>query len=266
MVVDADEVARAVTAPGEPVHDAILARFGAPVIAPPDGTLDRAALGTAGVRGSGGAADLERLVHPAVRPWILAAMRRRGGSGAPAVVVEAIKLVEGGLAAVCDEVWLVACDPEAQRARLTGAGHATADADQRMAAQAGLVDRLRPLATRVLDTSGGADETRAAGRGEAIAASATAAQRLRLGDRPGNGGARPGKPRRVRVTARPVERATARSGQSPGRCGRTDGSSARHGRGTGSAAAWRRDGRVRAAPRPIDGGPTAAGSAGHIAG
>ena len=35
-----------------------------------------------------------------------------------------------------------------------------ADADQRMAAQAGTVERLRPAATRVLDTSGGAGETR----------------------------------------------------------------------------------------------------------
>ena len=36
-----------------------------------------------------------------------------------------------------------------------------ADAEQRIAAQAGLVDRLRPAATWVLDASGPAVETRA---------------------------------------------------------------------------------------------------------
>ena len=55
--------------------------------------------------------DLEAIVHPAVRPRILAAIERAGAAGAAAVVIEAIKLVEGGLAELCDEVWLVTCDP-----------------------------------------------------------------------------------------------------------------------------------------------------------
>ena len=71
------------------------------------------------------------------------------------MVIEAIKLVEGGLAEVCDEVWLVTCDPDAQRERLLGRGASPADTDQRIAAQAGLVERLRPAATRVIDTSAG---------------------------------------------------------------------------------------------------------------
>ena len=37
-------------------------------------------------------------MHPAVRPRILAAMTRADKDGLTAVVVEAIKLVEGGLA------------------------------------------------------------------------------------------------------------------------------------------------------------------------
>ena len=77
-----------------------------------------------------------------------------------AIVVEAIKLVEGGLAAACDEVWLVTCDPATQRDRLVGRGTAPEDADQRIAAQAELADRLRPAATRIIDTSGGLEATR----------------------------------------------------------------------------------------------------------
>ncbi len=158
--VDADRVAREVTAPGTAVHAAILRRFGAPVTGE-DGTLDRAALGRIVFADPGALRDLESIVHPAVRPRILDAVAGAEAEGAPAVVVEAIKLIEGGLGGLCDEVWLVSCDAAAQRSRLLARGAGERDADQRIAAQAGLVERLRPSATRVLDTSGAADATRA---------------------------------------------------------------------------------------------------------
>ena len=77
------------------------------------------------------------------------------------MVIEAIKLVEGGLAALCDEVWLVTCDPATQRERLAGRGMAPADADRRIAAQGDLVARLRPHATRLLETSAASGEVEA---------------------------------------------------------------------------------------------------------
>ncbi len=55
--------------------------------------------------------DLEAIVHPAVRPRILAAITGAERDGARACVVEAIKLVEGGLAELCDAVWLVDLRP-----------------------------------------------------------------------------------------------------------------------------------------------------------
>jgi dephospho-CoA kinase len=81
--------------------------------------------------------------------------------GADAVVIEAIRLVEGGLASLCDEVWLVECDPAIQRERLVGRGSTADDAAQRIDAQAGLTDRIAPVATRIIDTSGSEAETRA---------------------------------------------------------------------------------------------------------
>lgn len=159
--VDADLVAREVTAPGTPVHAAILRRFG-PRVAGPQGSLDRGALGRIVFADAAALHDLEALVHPAVRPRILEAVAAAEAERARAVVVEAIKLVEGGLAGLCDEVWLVTCEPAAQRERLLARGMAPADAAQRITAQAGMTDRLRPAVTRVLDTSGGAAATREA--------------------------------------------------------------------------------------------------------
>jgi dephospho-CoA kinase len=157
--IDADAVARDVTAPGEPATEAILHRFGARYRAA-DGGLNRSAMAALVFRDEAALRDLESIVHPAVRPEILSRIAAAEAAGAPAVVVEAIKLVEGGLASICDEVWLVTCPADAQRERLSQRGLPEADAYRRMAAQAGLTERLRPAATRVIDTAGSPAVTR----------------------------------------------------------------------------------------------------------
>jgi dephospho-CoA kinase len=159
VVVDADEVARDVTAPGEPALAAIAERFGADLVRI-DGSLDRAALARIVFADEDRLRELESIVHPAVRPRLLAAVEIAEEAGATIVVIEAIRLVESGLAALCDEVWLVACGPEEQRERLAIRGDEPADAERRIRAQDRLVDRLRPYATRVIDTSGSSVEAR----------------------------------------------------------------------------------------------------------
>jgi dephospho-CoA kinase len=159
VVIDADVVAHTVTAPGEPAHDAVLAAFGEAVRGR-DGQLDRGALARIVFAEPDRLSDLEAIVHPAVRPRVLAMIEGADSSGAPAVVIEAIKLVEGGLAALCDEVWLVVCDPRAGRERVIDRGATPEDADRRIAAQSGMIERLRPAASRVIDTSGPVADTR----------------------------------------------------------------------------------------------------------
>jgi dephospho-CoA kinase len=151
-VIDADHEARLVLAPGTPEVEAVYRRFGS-TLRRPNGELDRAALGRIVFRDEAALRDLEGIVHPGVRPRILAAIERAEGTDARAVVIEAIKLVEGGLGELCDEVWLVTCDPMVQRERLLGRGDAVEDAETRVQMQGDLVDRLRPRATRVVDTS-----------------------------------------------------------------------------------------------------------------
>jgi dephospho-CoA kinase len=151
VVIDADRVARDVLAPSAPEVDAVYARFGADLRGP-DGELDRAALGRVVFADPEALRDLEAIVHPAVRPRILAALEAADIAGAPVVVIEAIKLVEGGLAELCDEVWLVTCGPDVQLERLVGRGSPEPEARERIAAQGDLAARLRPAATHVLDT------------------------------------------------------------------------------------------------------------------
>ncbi|HET7168579.1 MAG TPA: dephospho-CoA kinase [Candidatus Limnocylindrales bacterium] len=159
VVVDADHEARLVLAPGTPEVEAVYAQFGE-VLRRSNGELDRPALGRIVFNDPAALRDLEAIVHPAVRPRILAAIDEAERDDARAVAIEAIKLVEGGLAELCDEVWLVTCDPSVQRVRLVGRGDAAGDADARITAQGDIADRLRAAATRVIDTSGSPEDTR----------------------------------------------------------------------------------------------------------
>ena len=152
VVIDADRVARDVLAPGTAEVEAVYTRFGVD-LRQPDGGLDRAALGRIVFSDPDALRDLETIVHPAVRPRILAELEDARESGAAAVVIEAIKLVEGGLAELCDEVWLITCPAEAQLQRLVERGTAIDDARERIAAQGDLATRLRPAATRIIDTA-----------------------------------------------------------------------------------------------------------------
>jgi dephospho-CoA kinase len=164
-VIDADEVARDVLDPGTSELAAVVGAFGDGVLLP-DGRLDRSALAGIVFADPAALARLEAIVHPAVRRLILASVEDARRAAAPAVIIEAIKLVEGGLAELCDEVWLVTCEATAQAARLAARGLDAADARARAAAQAGMVERVRARANRLIDTSGALERT----RGEALRA------------------------------------------------------------------------------------------------
>jgi dephospho-CoA kinase len=157
-VIDADVLAREATADGEPTIDPIRLRFGTAVFHR-DGTLDRAALARIVFSDEQSLRDLERIVHPHVRRRVLDRLEAARAAGDPFVVIEAIKLVEGGLAEQCDEVWLVECGDEAQRTRLESRGMAADEIERRTAAQADLVERLGPRATRRIRTDGTPAET-----------------------------------------------------------------------------------------------------------
>ena len=158
VVIDADHLVREVYDDAA-VREAVARRFG-PDIRTPDGSIDRRALARIVFDDAGALRDLEAIIHPAVRPRILAGIDAADTSRARAVVVEAIKLVESGLAGLCDEVWLVTCDPPVQRGRLRDRGIPEDDADRRIAAQRHLRDRVEPVATRRIDTSGSLGNTR----------------------------------------------------------------------------------------------------------
>jgi dephospho-CoA kinase len=157
-VIDADRLAREVMAPGTVVAREIVAAFG-PEFLRPDGSLDRGELGRLVFSNPARLARLESIVHPAVAALQEDRVRAAAQARSPVIVLEAIRLVEAGHAARCDEIWLVECDPAVQLARLTGRGMRERDARQRVAAQAVSLPLWRSAATRVIATDGTLAET-----------------------------------------------------------------------------------------------------------
>jgi len=155
--IDADLVAHEVMRAGTPAHRQIVETFGPEVLAP-DGKIDRKRLGGIVFADPAALARLEAIVHPAT---LKAVIQRIVSSAANVVVVEAIKLVESGMADSYDSVWVTTCRTEQQIARITEArGLSRAEAEQRVRAQPPQGKKIA-RADVVVDTSGSLSQTRA---------------------------------------------------------------------------------------------------------
>jgi dephospho-CoA kinase len=139
-VVDADLITREVQAPGTPVFQAMVDRFGPGIVAA-DGSLDRQAVADIVFTDTEALADLNALVHPAVG----AEIARRLGEATEAdgvVVLDVPLLVESGRDDMAATI-VVDADPEVAVSRLVAQrGFTEADARARIARQASRQDRL----------------------------------------------------------------------------------------------------------------------------
>lgn len=159
-IVDADAIARNVVEPGQPAYGAVVARFG-PGVVGPDGSLDRQALADVVFADPAARADLNAIVHPAVRAAMAEAVAAHAGSDR-VVVMDIPLLAEGGgrrpeMAAVV----VVDAPVEVAVGRLVGRrGMSEADARARIAAQATREQRLA-IADVVVDNSGSLEDLRA---------------------------------------------------------------------------------------------------------
>lgn len=139
-VLDADQVARDVVAPGEPALAAIVERFGAEFLQA-DGTLDRRRLRERVFADPAALRDLEAITHPAIRERL---RDWRDQQTLPYCVLSIAILVESEhLRPLVDRVLVVDVPEDVQLARLTERDGVTeALARQMMAAQATRERRL----------------------------------------------------------------------------------------------------------------------------
>jgi dephospho-CoA kinase len=151
IVIDADQVAREVVAPGTHGLAEVVAAFGEAVLTP-DGSLDRERLGEIVFADESLRAKLNAIVHPLVGRRM---QELEQAAGEAAIVVHDIPLLaENHLAGNFDEVVVVDVPPRVQAERLARErGITPAQAAARMRAQATREERLA-VATIVVDNSG----------------------------------------------------------------------------------------------------------------
>jgi dephospho-CoA kinase len=153
VLIDADQVAREVVAPGGAAYQALIDRFGAGIVAP-DGTIDRPALAAVAFADDATRADLNAITHPAIGVAMIKA--RDALEDTDDIVVLAIPLLT---AQHRDTVKLrlvvvVDCPTDIALERLlTQRGMDRADAEARIAAQISREERIKE-ADYVLDNSG----------------------------------------------------------------------------------------------------------------
>ena len=156
--IDADKVAHEVMAPGAGAYEPIIAAFGREVLGA-DGAIDRAKLGGRVFGDPAALAQLEGIVHPAV---YAETKRRVEDSHAPAVAIEAIKLLEAGLSVgLCDEVWVVVCSEAEQLDRLARSRGMTADEVRRRRSHQMPPEQMAERADRIIRTDGTLEDTAA---------------------------------------------------------------------------------------------------------
>jgi dephospho-CoA kinase len=115
-LVDADIVARAVVAPGQPALAAIAAHFG-PEFLQADGSLHRALLRQRIFSDPPAKSWLDQLLHPLIRQQILSQLQNATSAY---VLLVAPLLIENGLTSLVDQLLVVDVQPDTQILRTTG--------------------------------------------------------------------------------------------------------------------------------------------------
>ena len=155
--IDADAVVHKLYQNGQSIAVKVAEVFGSEVVAP-NGDIDRKALGAIVFQDAGAMRRLEAIVHPAVSEALAKELAQVSPSGI--VVIDAVKLLEGGSGKFCQSKWLIVCTEELEYERLIARNNLTPEeAWSRIKAQPSVEKRLS-LVDEVIDNSGTFVETR----------------------------------------------------------------------------------------------------------
>jgi dephospho-CoA kinase len=159
-IVDADKVAHTTYAPGGAAYDAVVAAFGAEIVAT-DRTIDRKKLGAIVFGNPERLNKLTSIVWPATYEGIRAKVDEFRASGAKTpIIVEAAILIEAKWNPLFDEIWLVRASRQAVIDRIERQrGLKPAETEARIRAQLSDEERAKH-ASLVIDNNGSLDELR----------------------------------------------------------------------------------------------------------
>ena len=155
----ADEVAHLVKAPGTKAYGQLAELLGQEVLGA-DGEIDRAAMADRIFANPALLEQVNGIIHPAVREFLLEQLARVRESGeAELFFVEAALLIECGYLALVDEMWYIYADEQVRRERLKASrGYSEEKISQIMSKQL-TEQRFRESCDFVIDNSGSLENT-----------------------------------------------------------------------------------------------------------
>ena len=104
--------------------------------------------------------QLNAIVHPAVREYILCDMKAKHQEDVKLYVLEAALLLEAGYAEICEEIWFIYTEEVIRRARLkTSRGYSDKRITDMIRSQSP-ESYFKENCTRVIDNSSSIEETR----------------------------------------------------------------------------------------------------------
>lgn len=155
VTIDADGLAHQAMSPGAPAYKPVVETFGQ-IILNPDKTINRAMLGSMVFSNPMLLEKLEAITHPVVGSAIDTLVNR---AKQKVVVIEAIKLLEGTLAASVNEIWVVDASPKSQYIRLINKRKMSPDDAKRRIQSQNPQAEKRAKADVVINNDGNVEET-----------------------------------------------------------------------------------------------------------
>lgn len=116
-VIQADLVGHQVMEPGERCYEQVIALFGKQVIKN-DKTIDRKRVSDVVFHQEEMLVSLNRIIHPAVKQFILEKLEEQRAMGRELFVIEAALLLEDHYQDFCDHIWYIHTDREIRIGRL----------------------------------------------------------------------------------------------------------------------------------------------------
>ncbi|MBR6402095.1 MAG: dephospho-CoA kinase [Eubacterium sp.] len=116
-IVEADKVAHELQKPGQPIYNKIVDTFGNDILDEND-SIDRIKLGKLVMNDESKLDQLNSIVHPGVKKYILEDIEKCRNNSTELYVIEAALLIQGGYKKICDEMWYIKADESTRISRL----------------------------------------------------------------------------------------------------------------------------------------------------
>ena len=158
-VIQADLIGHLVMEPGGSCYEAVVSLFGKSVIKE-DKTIDRKQVSDVVFQVAEKREALNRIIHPAVKRYIMEKLAEERKEGRKLCVVEAALLLDDNYQAFCDEVWYVRTEESVRIRRLMESRGYSEEKSRSIIANQRKDEEFLQAADFVIDNSGTPLETR----------------------------------------------------------------------------------------------------------